>query len=575
MSLETVLELDCPPGKFVKAWKSEAHQIPKHTPNHIHSVELHEGDWEHDQGPSIKLWEYSIGGRRETYKERVEVDEANNIVKLTGLEGDPLKIYKVLNPTYNLEPKGEGRSLATLTLEYEKVNENVPNPDIYIDFKLVTVLELNCPPGKFLKAWKSETHLIPMRAPNYIHSVEYHESNQGSTIKLWEYCIGGKRETFKERLEMDEANNIIKLTGLEGDPMKNYKALSGKLETVLELECPPGKFLKAWKSEAHQIPKHAPHRMHSVELHEGDWDSDKGSSIKFWEYSIGGKRETFKERVEVDEAKNIIKLTGLEGDPMKLYKLEPKGQGTLATCIIEYEKVKEDVQKEIAAAVATPQALSGKLETVLELDCPPGKFLKAWKSEAHQIPKHTPNNIHSVELHEGDWEHDQGPSVKFWEYSVGGKRETFKERVEVDEAKNIIKLTGLEGDVMKIYKALSGKLETVHELDCPPGKFLKAWKSEAHQIPKHAPNHIHSVEVHEGDWEHDQGPSIKFWEYSVGGKRETFKERVEVDEANNIIKLTGLEGDVMKIYKDVPNPDIYMDFMIKLTKDIAAAVGNA
>ncbi|KAJ4848890.1 hypothetical protein Tsubulata_042589 [Turnera subulata] len=516
--LETVLELECPPGKFLKAWKSEAHQIPKHAPHRMHSVELHEGDWDSDKGSSIKFWEYSIGGKRETFKERVEVDEAKNIIKLTGLEGDPMKLYK-------LEPKGQG-TLATCIIEYEKVKEDV----------------------------------------------------------------------------------LKEIAAAVATP----QALSGKLETVLELDCPPGKFLKAWKSEAHQIPKHTPNNIHSVELHEGDWEHDQGPSIKFWEYSVGGKRETFKERVEVDEAKNIIKLTGLEGDVMKIYKvfnptykLEPKGQGTLATLMIEYEKVDEDVPnpdiymdfmisltKDIAAA-----ALSGKLETVHELDCPPGKFLEAWKSEAHQIPKYAPNLIHYVEVHEGDWEADKGSSIKLWEYSVGGKHETFKEREEVDEANNVITLTGLEGDPMKIYKALSGKLETVHELDCLPGKFLKAWKSEAHQIPKHAPNHIHSVEVHEGDWEHDQGPSIKFWEYSVGGKRESLKERVELDEANKIIKFTVLEGDVFNpIYKleakgqgtlatlaiefekaneDVPNPDIYLDFMLGRTKEIDAAIGKA
>ncbi|KAJ4833369.1 hypothetical protein Tsubulata_045570, partial [Turnera subulata] len=98
--------------------------------NHLHSVELHEGDWESDH---IKFWEYSVGGKRETFKEKVEVDEANMTVKLIGLEGDPMKIYKVFNPMYKVEPKGQG-TLATLSIEYEKVNENVPNPDNYVDF---------------------------------------------------------------------------------------------------------------------------------------------------------------------------------------------------------------------------------------------------------------------------------------------------------------------------------------------------------------------------------------------------------------------------------------------------------
>ncbi|KAJ4844899.1 hypothetical protein Tsubulata_015072 [Turnera subulata] len=142
--VQAVVELDCPPEKFFKAWKSEAHQIPKYTPNHLHSVELHEGDWESDH---IKFWEYSVGGKRETFKEKVEVDEANMTVKLIGLEGDPMKIYKVFNPMYKVEPKGQG-TLATLSIEYEKVNENVPNPDIYVDFMVKHSMEIAAAIGK-------------------------------------------------------------------------------------------------------------------------------------------------------------------------------------------------------------------------------------------------------------------------------------------------------------------------------------------------------------------------------------------------------------------------------------------
>ncbi|KAJ4848891.1 hypothetical protein Tsubulata_042590 [Turnera subulata] len=100
-------------------------------PNYIHSVEYHESN----QGSTIKLWEYCVGGKRETFKERLEMDEANNIIKLTGLEGDPMKNYKVFDPTYKLEPKGQG-ALATLSIEYEKAKKDVPNPDIYMDFMI-------------------------------------------------------------------------------------------------------------------------------------------------------------------------------------------------------------------------------------------------------------------------------------------------------------------------------------------------------------------------------------------------------------------------------------------------------
>ena len=61
--------------------------------------------------------------------------------------------------------------------------------------------------------------------------------------------------------------------------------------------------------------------------------------------------------------------------------------------------------------------MAAKLETVLELSCTPQQFFNIWKNEAHQIPNHTPTNIHTVHVHEGDWE--TAGSLKIWKYTVG------------------------------------------------------------------------------------------------------------------------------------------------------------
>ena len=62
-------------------------------------------------------------------------------------------------------------------------------------------------------------------------------------------------------------------------------------------------------------------------------------------------------------------------------------------------------------------SLKGNLETVMELKSSPEKFFTIWKTQAYHIPNHTPDNIHAVDMHEGDWETEG--SIKIWRYSAG------------------------------------------------------------------------------------------------------------------------------------------------------------
>ncbi|KAJ9166950.1 hypothetical protein P3X46_021639 [Hevea brasiliensis] len=129
--LETLLELKSSPNKFLSLWKEQAHQVPNHAPTNIQGVHVHDDDWVTPD--SIKVWRYTIDGRAEVFKEKIEFDEEKKIVTIIGLEGDVFKICKVLIVTWKLTPKGQG-SLAKVTLEYEKLNENVHVPYKYLDF---------------------------------------------------------------------------------------------------------------------------------------------------------------------------------------------------------------------------------------------------------------------------------------------------------------------------------------------------------------------------------------------------------------------------------------------------------
>ncbi|KAJ7954242.1 MLP-like protein [Quillaja saponaria] len=134
--LEDEMEINMPAAKFYNIWKSEGHHVSTATPNRIHAVHVHEGDW--GAADSVKIWKYTVGtyidGTTGVFKEKLEFNDETKTVSLVGLEGDVMKEYKVYKPTYQCIPKGEGSSLLKMTLEYERASENIPPPDKYMRF---------------------------------------------------------------------------------------------------------------------------------------------------------------------------------------------------------------------------------------------------------------------------------------------------------------------------------------------------------------------------------------------------------------------------------------------------------
>ncbi|KAK7836097.1 MLP-like protein 28 [Quercus suber] len=125
----TEIEIKSPPEKFYNIFKSQAYHVPNAAPNHIQGVDVHEGDWE--THGSVKIWKYTAEGESGVFKEKVELDDANRSVTLVGIEGDVMKDYKTFKPIYQVVPKGTG-SLAKLSIEYEKLREDVPAPNKYV-----------------------------------------------------------------------------------------------------------------------------------------------------------------------------------------------------------------------------------------------------------------------------------------------------------------------------------------------------------------------------------------------------------------------------------------------------------
>ena len=61
--------------------------------------------------------------------------------------------------------------------------------------------------------------------------------------------------------------------------------------------------------------------------------------------------------------------------------------------------------------------LTGQLEKEIEIKTPAEKFYNIFKSQCHHMPNLTTDKIHTVDVHEGDWE--TPGSVKLWKYNCG------------------------------------------------------------------------------------------------------------------------------------------------------------
>ncbi|KAJ7967037.1 MLP-like protein 28, partial [Quillaja saponaria] len=129
--VETVVEIKVPADKFYNIWSKQAHHVPTASPNNIEAVHVHDGDWETEG--SIKVWKYNIDGSPKVVKEKVVLNDEDKSVTMIGLEGDMFQEFKAMKTVLHANPKGEGNSLVKVSIEYEKIKEEIPTPNNYLN----------------------------------------------------------------------------------------------------------------------------------------------------------------------------------------------------------------------------------------------------------------------------------------------------------------------------------------------------------------------------------------------------------------------------------------------------------
>ncbi|GMJ04445.1 MLP-like protein 28 [Hibiscus trionum] len=115
--------------KFYDAFRTKARYLPKMSNGLIAYVKLVQGDW--NSVGTVRLWSYASEGKSQMVKEMFEeVDEENKRMVFKLVEGDLLHYYGSWRNILNITSTAEG-SLVKWTMEFEKRNEDIPDPVEY------------------------------------------------------------------------------------------------------------------------------------------------------------------------------------------------------------------------------------------------------------------------------------------------------------------------------------------------------------------------------------------------------------------------------------------------------------
>ncbi|KAI3933130.1 hypothetical protein MKW92_002286 [Papaver armeniacum] len=128
---------NCSGDQLYSFYKNEITKLPQVLPQIFKSVQILAGHG--NSAGTVRLAKLSIGSsREEMVKAKIEavVDESRTL-RGSVIDGDLLRMYPKFEYTINITPLvtqgGEESCVFKLSVEYEKENEDVPNPTEYME----------------------------------------------------------------------------------------------------------------------------------------------------------------------------------------------------------------------------------------------------------------------------------------------------------------------------------------------------------------------------------------------------------------------------------------------------------
>ncbi|KAI3499011.1 hypothetical protein L1887_34803 [Cichorium endivia] len=118
-------------GLFYEIYCSKLHRISEMSPDCVKSVDLHDGEW--GVVGSTIVWNFMHDGKAKMLKEVIEVaDDEKMFLCKKVIGGELMDAYKTFLVTIHVETKGK-ENLVTWTFHYEKLNENIEDPNTLMD----------------------------------------------------------------------------------------------------------------------------------------------------------------------------------------------------------------------------------------------------------------------------------------------------------------------------------------------------------------------------------------------------------------------------------------------------------
>ncbi|KAI3433158.1 Bet_v_1 domain-containing protein [Psidium guajava] len=138
--IEKQARIKSPPEKLFDIYKNKIDLMPKISPDKLRSIEVIEGDGK--SVGSVRLWTYFLGDSV-VAKDKIDaIDEVNKSITFDIISGEVTKYFSSYKATIQLVSEGQNNSVKW-SVEYEKMNEQVPDPHPQLDFLITMAKEVD------------------------------------------------------------------------------------------------------------------------------------------------------------------------------------------------------------------------------------------------------------------------------------------------------------------------------------------------------------------------------------------------------------------------------------------------
>ncbi|KAL3731351.1 hypothetical protein ACJRO7_028258 [Eucalyptus globulus] len=138
--LEKQAQIKSSPEKLFDVYKNKTDLMPKISPDKLRSIEVIEGDGK--SVGSVRLWTYFLGDSV-VAKDKIDaIDEGNKSITFDIIGGEVTKYFARYKANIQLVSTGQN-NFVKWSVEYEKMNEQVPDPHPQLDFLITMTKEVD------------------------------------------------------------------------------------------------------------------------------------------------------------------------------------------------------------------------------------------------------------------------------------------------------------------------------------------------------------------------------------------------------------------------------------------------